>query len=148
MTKEMDTVTEPIENPIAEEAAAPAAKNKKPAKEKDHWELHDYLWLAAIILGIVSLLFVLLAKNAVNEKTGIVTFTFNFPWMSKAANLKIPFLNARICGIIGGIFGVLSIAAGVWRNILKKQKSAFSYLLGVAATVLSVVAYLAGYYKG
>ena len=147
MTKETDTVAEPIENPIAEEAVTSAVKEKK-KKEKDHWELHDYMWLAAIVLGIISILFVLLAKNAVNEKTNVVTFTFNFPWMSKAANLKIPFLNAQICGIIGGIFGLLSTAAGIFRNILKKQNSMFSYLLGVAATVLSVVAFLAGYYKG
>lgn len=147
MTKETDTVAEPIENPIAEEAVTSAVKEKK-KKEKDHWELHDYMWLAAIVLGIISILFVLLAKNAVNEKTNVVTFTFNFPWMSKAANLKIPFLNAQICGIIGGIFGLLSTAAGIIRNVLKKQNSMFSYLLGVAATVLSVVAFLAGYYKG
>ena len=143
MEKVNEAVAEPIENPNPEEVIP--AKGKK---EKDHWELHDYLWLISIITGIVSILFVLLAKNAINDKNNFVTFTFNFPWMAKAAVVKLEFLTGKFCSIIAGIFGVASLGCGVSRNLVRKQGTFMSYLLGIAATVLSVIAYLAAYFKG
>lgn len=148
MAKQNGAAAEPILEEAATEVIADNnAVSKK--KEKDHWELHDYMWLISLITGVIAILFVLLAKKAVNdEKNDFVTFTFNFPWMAKAAAVKLTALTGKLCAIVAGSFGLISTGCGITRNVLKRQGNFMSYLLGVAGVVLAVVAFFAAHFKG
>ena len=150
-------VVNDIEAPIS---AKPQEKPAKPSrKDRDPKELHSILFAAAWIVGIVGIVFVLLAQNALNNKdNGFVSLGYH--WFEDVMDRKtkvvetqwteqffdIEFLTTSLCSFIAIGLGVVSTACGVARNIIKKDRKLISYICGVVVLVLGVIAYLASYY--
>ena len=132
---------------LAAEAVAPekveVAVPEKPAKKQKNGhgsvrDLHSVFFVVGIVLGVVSILFTLIAKNGINDKG-----YFTIQLFGAKKPLAITFLTSSLTAWIAAGLAVLSIGCGVTRNILKKQNSLIGYLIGVVAMVLSVLALLA-----
>ena len=152
-----------VNQTVVNNAEAPiAAKPKKEKKEKikDPKELHSVLFLLAWVFGIIGVLWVLLAQNAINnDDNGFVTITYHWfddvlvdrklqiyetQWTELTWDIE--WLTSTLCSLIALGLGVVSTACGVARNIIKKDKKLISYVCGVVVLVLGAFAFLADYY--
>ncbi|MCH5184226.1 MAG: hypothetical protein J1E00_08630 [Oscillospiraceae bacterium] len=133
---------------LAAEAVAPEAvevtATEKPAKKQKSSrggfrDLHSLFFVIGIVLGVASILFTIIAKNGINNEK--LYFTMKLFGAKKETEFK--FLTSSLTSMIAGGLAVLSIAFGVTRNILKRQNTLISYLIGVVALVLSGLAMLA-----
>ena len=153
MKKNDVSVNEAVEN----NTEAPVPEKTKKVREPK--ELHSVLFAASWIVGIVGILFVLLAQNAMNTKDGFVSLSYH--WFDEVLVDRrnqifetqwtelfwdIEFLTTAICSYIALGLGLISTACGVARNIIKKEKKLLSYLCGVVVLVLGSFAFLASYY--
>ena len=141
---------------LAVEAAAAEAIEttapEKPAKKQkngsgDIRDMHSLFFAAGIILGAISILFTIIAKNGING-AGYFTFTpfegIRKLFTDKSINpVKVTFLTSSLSAWIAGVLAVLSVGCGLTRNILKKQNSLIGYLIGLVALILAVLALLA-----
>lgn len=155
MKKNDVSVNEAVENNT--EAPVPAKAKKE--KVRDPKELHSILFAAAWIVGILGIVFVFLAQNAMNSKDGFVSLSYHWfdevlvdrrnqifetQWTELFWDLE--FLTTSLCSYIALGLGFISTACGVARNIIKKEKKLISYICGVVVLVLGVFAFLADYY--
>ena len=153
MKKNDVSVNEAVEN----NTEAPVPEKTKKVREPK--ELHSVLFAASWIVGIVGILFVLLAQNAMNTKDGFVSLSYH--WFDEVLVDRrnqifetqwtelfwdIEFLTTAICAYIALGLGLISTACGVARNIIKKEKKLLSYICGVVVLVLGSFAFLASYY--
>ncbi len=146
-----------------EVTATPEATPEKPSKpsrkERDPKELHSILFAAAWIVGIIGIVFVFLAQNAMNNKDGFVSLSYHWfdeVLVDRRAQIyetqwtelfwDIEFLTTSLCSIIAMVLGFISTCCGVARNIIKKDKKLVSYIAGVVVLVLGVIAYMAAHY--
>lgn len=149
-----EAVVNNTEAPITEKP-----QKEKKVKDRDPKELHSIMFLLAWVIGIVGILFIFLAQNAINnDDNGFVTITYN--WFGEVFDRKtqttsiewtemtwdIEFLTSALCSYIALGLGLISTACGVTRNILKKDKKLISYVCGVVVLVLGAFAFLANYY--
>lgn len=114
----------------------PARKQKN--GRGDIRDLHSLFFVIGIVLGAVSILFTIIAKNGIN---GSGYFSIQPFGIKKAIALK--FLTSSLSAWIAGGLAVLSVGSGLMRNILKKQNSLIGYLIGLVALILAVLALLA-----
>ncbi len=126
---------------IAAEVAATENTATVPAKGKvkrERKELHDLFWMISIILGVVGILFVLIAKNALNGSGywSIQPFGIKNP-------IKLTFLTSSVSAWIAAGLSVVSIGFGLTRNFMKRQNLLMGYLIGLVALILSIFALLA-----
>ncbi len=126
-----------------EPSAEPAAAERPAKKQKFGGEsLRDkqsMFFAAAIVLGIISIVFVLLAKNGINNGKGYFSVQ---PFHIKKA-ISLTFLKSSLCAWTGAVLGFAGVVCGVTRNVLKKQNSLISYLIGLVGLILAVIAILA-----
>lgn len=149
-----EAVVNNTEAPITEKP-----QKEKKVKDRDPKELHSIMFLLAWVIGIVGILFIFLAQNAINnDDNGFVTITYN--WFGEVFDRKtqttsiewtemtwdIEFLTSALCSYIALGLGLISTACGVARNILKKDKKLISYVCGVVVLVLGAFAFFANYY--
>ncbi len=129
------------EAPVESVAAETPVKSKK--QKSGGGSLRDKqstFFVAALILGAVSILLVLLAKNGINNGKGYFVID---PIGKMKKPIALTALKSSICAWAGAIVGVLGVGCGVTRNILKKQNSLISYLIGLIGLILAVIALLA-----
>ena len=150
-----EAVVNDTEAPVAE-----VTKKEKKVKNKDPKELHSIMFLLAWVIGIVGIIFVLLAQNALNnDDEGFVSLSYH--WFDEVLVDRknqifetqwtemfwdIEFLTSALCSYIAMGLGLISTGCGIARNILKKDKKLVSYVCGVAVLVLGAFAFLADYY--
>ena len=141
---------------LAVEAAAAdaveTAVSEKPAKKQkngrgDIRDMHSLFFVIGIVLGAVSILFTIIAKNGINGD-GYFTFTpfktIRELFTDKSVSpIKVTWLTSSLSSWIAGGLAVLSVGCGVTRNILKKQNSLIGYLIGLVALILAALALLA-----
>ena len=131
---------------VGEASAEPVAAEKpvKAKKQKSEGgslrDKQSLFFVAALILGAVSILLVLLARNGINNGKGYFV-TQLFGRLKKPIALTA--LKSSICAWTAAVVGFLGVACGVTRNILKKQNSLISYLIGLVGLILAVIAILA-----
>ncbi len=125
-------------NAAAIETTEESVQESTGKKKREKRELHDLFWTIGLILGIVSLVFVLIAKNAINSG-GV--WTLPKLWMKRP--LAIKFMTAKLATVIAGVLSVLSVGCGLTRNIMKRQNWLMGYLVGLVALVLSAIAWFA-----
>lgn len=123
-------------NAVVEEAV----ETKPVKKQRDKYELHEILWIVAIIAAVVSFLFVLISQNALN---GAGYYAFQKFGMEKP--LKFQWLTASLASYIAGGAAIISLGTGIARNFLRKNKTVMSYLPGIVVTILSAIAFAAAY---
>lgn len=130
------------------ESAAPETPARKQKNgQGDIRDMHSLFFVIGIVLGAVSILFTIIAKNGING-AGYFTFTpfktIREFFTDKAVNpIKVTFLTSGLSAWIAGGLAVLSVGSGLTRNILKKQNSLMGYLIGLVALILAVLALLA-----
>lgn len=130
-----------------EQTAPETPSRKQKSGRGDIRDMHSLFFTIGIILGAVSILFTIIAKNGING-AGYLSFT---PFESirkfftdKPVNpIKVTFLTSALSAWIAGGLAVLSVGCGVTRNILKKQNSLIGYLIGLVALILAALALLA-----
>ncbi len=125
-------------NAAAIETMEESVQESTGKRKREKKELHDLFWTIGLILGIVALVFVLIAKNAINNG-GV--WTLPKLWMKRP--LAIEFMTAKLATVIAGILSILSVGCGVTRNIMKRQNWLMGYLVGLVALILSVIAWFA-----
>lgn len=153
-----EAVVNTTEEPIS---AKPQEKPAKPSrKDRDPKELHSILFATAWIVGIVGIVFVFLAQNALNNKdNGFVSLGYHWfdevlvdrrnqvyetQWTELFYDME--WLTTSLCAFIAMGLGFVSTCCGIARNIIKKDKKLISYICGVVVLVLGVIAYMASYY--
>lgn len=124
------------------ETANDSAQETVVKEKSEKKELHDLFWTIGIILGLVSIVFVLIAKNAINNG-GVWTIPKYF---AMKRPLEISFMTAKLASLIAGILAVASVGCGVTRNVLKRQNWLLGYLVGLVALILSAIAWFAAQY--
>lgn len=127
---------------VGSEAVEQTAPEKPSKKHKNSQgsirDMHSLFFVIGIILGVISILFTIIAKNGIN---GSGYFSIQPFGIKKAISLT--FLTSSLSAWIAGILGVLSVGCGLTRNILKKQNSLIGYLVGLVALILAALALLA-----
>lgn len=121
-----------------EQTAPEAPARKQKTGQGDIRDLHSLFFVIGIVLGAVSILFTIIAKNGIN---GNGYFSIQPFGIKKAIALK--FLTSSLSAWIAGGLAVLSVGSGLMRNILKKQNSLIGYLIGLVALILAALALLA-----
>ena len=137
-----ETAAETVEVTTSEKPA----KNQKKGQGEPR-DLHSLFFVIGIVLGAVSILFTIIAKNGING-AGYFTFTpfktIREFFTDKPLNpIKVTFLTSALSSWIAGGLAVLSVGCGVTRNILKRQNSLIGYLVGLVALILAALAVLA-----
>lgn len=124
---------------VEEIATAEVAVSKKKKGQGSARDLHSLFFAAGLILGVISILFALIAKNGIN---GSGYFSIK-PFDSMKKPISLTFLTSSLSSWIAGILAVVSVGCGVTRNILKRQNSLMGYLIGLVALILAALAILA-----
>lgn len=131
----------------ASEAVETAAPEKPAKKQKNGQrsfrDLHSVFFVAGIVLGAISILFTIIAKNGINDKGYFSFIPFEHFKEKKGNPISFTFLTSSLSAWIAGGLAILSVGCGLLRNFLKKQNSLIGYLIGVVALVLSGIALLA-----
>ena len=135
----------------AAESVQTTAPERSAKKQKngsgDIRDMHSLFFVIGIVLGVISILFTIIAKNGING-AGYFAFTpfegIRKLFTDKPINpIKVTFLTSSLSAWIAGGLAVLSVGCGVTRNILKKQNSLIGYLIGLVALILAALALLA-----
>lgn len=129
----------PAEEAVIEQGAPDAPVKKQKKERGDARDLHGIFFTAALVLAAVSILFVVIAKNAIN---GSGYFSIK-PFDSMKKPISIPFLTSSLCSWVSAGLAVVSVGCGLIRNFLKKQNILISYLIGLVALILAGIALLA-----
>lgn len=123
----------------AVEQTAPEAPARKQKKEQGSIrDKHNLFFVTGIVLGVISILFTIIAKNGIN---GSGYFSIQ-PFGIKKA-IAVTFLTSSLSAWIAAGLGVLSVGCGLFRNFLKKQNALIGYLIGLVALILALLALLA-----
>ena len=123
----------PVESVAAETPVEPKKQKSGGRSLRDKQSL---FFVAALILGAVSILLVMIAKN------GKGYFVID-PIGKMKKPIALTALKSSICAWSAAAVGFLGVGCGVTRNILKKQNSLISYLIGLIGLILACVALLA-----
>lgn len=127
----------PVESVAAEKPVKPKKQKSGGGSLRDK---QSTFLVAALILGAISILLVLLAKNGINNGKGYFVID---PIGKMKKPIALTAVKSSICAWAGAIVGFLGVGCGVMRNILKKQNSLISYLIGLIGLILAVIALLA-----
>lgn len=127
----------PVESVAAETPVEPKKQKSGGRSLRDKQSL---FFVAALILGAVSILLVMIAKNGINNGKGYFVID---PIGKMKKPIALTALKSSICAWSAVAVGFLGVGCGVTRNILKKQNSLISYLIGLIGLILACVALLA-----
>lgn len=136
--KKKKLAAEAVGSEAVEQTAPEAPARKQKNGQGSIRDMHSLFFVIGIILGAVSILFTIIAKNGIN---GNGFFSIQPFGIKKAISLT--FLTSSLSAWIAAILAVLSVGCGVMRNFLKKQNSLIGYLVGLVALILAAIALLA-----
>lgn len=130
---------------LTADAAVENIVPKKVKASRSASDLPQKFFIASLVLGLVALIVILIAQNAING-TGYFQLKLFKSLMKKPLTLDVKFLTSFSTSIVALVISVASLICGVLRNVIKRQNNLIGYIVGLVVTVISVFALLAVHY--